>query len=98
MTELLLDAIAAWRIVRLIQRDEITEGPRNAYIEWTLGHGHRKLRYLISCPHCLGVWSAAFVLGLRRVPHGHVLRDLLAVAGGVSLWSELEPAATETGT
>lgn len=96
MTELLLDALASWRIVRLIQKDEITEEPRRMFIGWTLKAGHRKLRYLIQCPHCLGIWSTAFVLLLRRVPGGHVLRDLLAVAGLMSVWAEIEPAATET--
>lgn len=95
MTELLLDALASWRIVRLLQKDEITEDPRNAFIEWTLKNRHRKLRYLIQCPHCLGVWSTAFVLLLRRAPYGHVLRDLLAVAGLVSVWAEVEDKATK---
>lgn len=94
MTELLLDSLATWRAVRLLHRDDITEDLRNAAIAWTL-HGHPKLRTLIGCVHCLGIWCAAFVLVLRYVPHGKVLRDLLAVAGLQSVLWELEPKATK---
>lgn len=96
MTDLFLDALAAWRIVRLAQRDELTASARNDLIGWTLDNDHPQLRYLIQCPHCLGVWASGFVLALRVVPHGRKLRNLLAVAGLVSIWAELEPAATET--
>lgn len=94
MTELLLDALASWRIVRLLQKDEITAHARHNLIGWTLDKKHPQIRYLISCPHCLSVWSSAFVLLLRRAPFGHVLRDLLAVAGLVSVWAEVEDKAT----
>lgn len=96
MNDLLLEAFASWRLVRLIQKDEITAPARTAIIGWTLDNDHPQLRYLLQCPHCIGVWTSAFVLLLRRVPGGHVLRDLLAVAGLVSIYSELEPALTET--
>lgn len=94
--DFLLDALASWRLVRLLQRDEITREPRMALTGWLLKNGWTKTRFLIQCPHCLGMWAAAFVLGLRRVPAGHVLRDLLAVAGLVSVFTELEPSLTET--
>lgn len=96
MTDLLLDSLATWRLVRLLYRDDITEPPRQALIEWTLEHDRRKLRTLIQCPHCLGIWCAGLVLALRRVPGGRIVRDLLAVAGAQSILWELEPKATTT--
>lgn len=96
MTDLLLDALASWRLTRLLQRDEITRPARNRVIEWTLDGDHPQIRYLVSCPHCLSVWLTAFVLALRWVPGGRALRNLLAVAGAVSAFSEMEPALTET--
>lgn len=96
MTDLLIDALASWRLVRLLQRDEITREPRMALTGWLLKNGWTKTRYLIQCPHCLGIWTTAFVLGLRRVLGGHALRNLLAVAGMVSVFSELEPKLTST--
>lgn len=96
VTEYLLDALATWRLVRLISRDDITEPVRSAFIDWTLRTDHRKLRTLIQCPHCLSIHCAAFVLALRWVPQGRKLRDLLAVSGAVSAFSEMEPALSET--
>lgn len=94
--ELALDSAATWRLVRLLMRDEITEDIRTAFIEWTLRNDHRKLRYLAQCPHCLSPYCALFVLGLRRVRGGRALRNLLALAGVVSMLYEIEPKATET--
>ena len=96
MTDLLLDALASWRLTRLLQRDEITRLARNAVIEWTLDRDHPQLRYLAQCPHCLSVHASAVVLALRFVPGGRALRNLLAVAGLVSVFVEMEPALTET--
>lgn len=96
MTELLLDALASWRLTRLIQRDEITEKPRTALIAWTLDNDHPQLRYLISCPHCLSVHASLFILIARRTRLGRGLRNLLAVAGLVSIWAEVENKATKT--
>lgn len=96
MTEYLLDALATWRLVRLISRDDITEPARSAFIDWTLRTDHRKLRTLIQCGHCLGIWCAALVLVVKHLPGGRRLRDLLALAGAVSAFTEMEPALTET--
>lgn len=96
MTELLLDSLAAWRLVRLAQRDEITRVARNRITGWTIRRDHPQIRYLLSCVHCLGIHGAAFVLVVKHLPGGRGLRNLLAVAGAVSLWGEVEPKATET--
>lgn len=96
MTDLLLDALASWRLTRLLQRDEITRPARSRAIEWALANHHPQLRYLITCGHCGSVWTTAFVLVAKRLPGGKVLRNLLAVAGAVSVFTELEPSLTET--
>lgn len=83
-SELALDGLAAWRLARLVTEDEITRKARTAAIDWTLKNQHPQLRYLVTCPHCVGVYAAAVVLALGRIPVGRRVRDLLAVAGVVS--------------
>lgn len=86
MTELVLDALAAWRVARLVTQDEITADLRERFIGWTLDGQHRRLRYLAQCSHCVGVWAALAMILLRGAGRpGRAVRDVLAVAGGASL-------------
>lgn len=85
MTELLLDALASWRVVRLVQKDEITRVARNRITGWTIRRDHPQVRYLLSCGYCLSIWSSAAVLVAKRLPGGRKVRNLLAVAGAVSV-------------
>lgn len=96
MLELVADSLAVWRLVRLLMRDEITKEARASLTGWTLKNGHTKLRYLIQCPHCIGIYAAVFVIALRYVRGGSIIRDGFAVAGLNSILWELEPKATQT--
>lgn len=87
--DFVLDALATFRLVRLIHSDEITADLRTTAIGWTLRNGHTRARTLLTCVHCLGVWCAGAVLILRRVRGGHHARDLLALAGAASLAFDL---------
>jgi hypothetical protein len=49
---------------------------------------HPKLVELASCQFCVGVWAAALVLVLQRVPVGRTLVRWLAVAGVQSALTE----------
>lgn len=61
-TELVVDAIATYRLTRLVQEDSLLDRPR----EWVLDRwGHRKAAELVTCPWCAGVWVAAGVVAAR---------------------------------
>lgn len=77
---LVLLALGAWRVWRLIALDDITDKPRR-YItglgwNWKEGHsppkGYReRLADFIQCPYCLGFWVALAWWGAWQAwPHG----------------------------
>lgn len=68
---LLVDALATYRLVKLVRDDRITEPVREA-VESSHGPAEQsKVTYLLSCPWCLSIWfGAAVSLGRRRWPAG----------------------------
>lgn len=76
MMNVVRQALAAKRIVRLITEDKITEDARVAMFDRWPPEDH-KLSYLLSCQDCLSVWAAAFVVS-RVAPKQLV--DTLAVS------------------
>ncbi len=74
--ELAVDALACWRITRLVTEDGITAPIRGRILDWALDQGadarpkHPKLAELIECPHCVSVYAAAGVLAARRYTPG----------------------------
>lgn len=67
-TDALIDALATYRATKLVIDDEITADLRErAYSEIARlpKKQAEKLRYLLSCPWCVSVWAAAFIVGLR---------------------------------
>lgn len=92
MTEQVVDAVAVYRLVRLLQQDQITEVPRNWFIR-----KHGAVRHgiawsaLADCPWCLSVWVAAgVVLARAGAPRlwGMAARGL-AFSAGAGVISEL---------
>lgn len=65
MTDAALDALAVYRITRLITEDTLTEPPRLLLQAELKRRGHIKLAYLLGCPWCSGFWVAVAV-GLVR--------------------------------
>jgi hypothetical protein len=59
-----VDAIATYRIIRLLQVDNITIRPRNALLKRYAG---KKGAALIDCPWCLSPYVAAGVVLARSV-------------------------------
>jgi hypothetical protein len=51
--EAAVDALATYRIVRLIQEDTILDGPREQIM---IKYGHLRIAELMTCPWCLSVW------------------------------------------
>lgn len=61
-----IDALATFRLTRLLVLDEITEPVRKPVQNWLLDHRYHKLYELTSCGWCLGQWVAFGVVGARR--------------------------------
>lgn len=80
-----VDALAVFRVTRLIVEDEITADLRSAWFE-RHDPAATKLGYLVTCPWCTGFWVSAAVVAARAAapkawnPVAKVLA-LSAVAG-----------------
>jgi len=94
------EALAVWRLTRLITEDEITRPLRLRIAERAI-KGDSRARWLsawIECPHCVSVWAAAGVtLVLPHLPGGRLARHTLAVAGVVSAAADLREALRARG-
>lgn len=79
-------ALAAYRIARLIVTDTIADRPRN----WLFTHGPVWLSELLNCMHCTGFWVGLAVAGAYLAAPVVVPKVLLpfALAGVVSLLAE----------
>lgn len=92
MTALAVDALAAFRLTRLVTTDTILDGPRGRVLDALDDRGPRAARVAdgLTCSWCVGVWAAGAVLMLRQVSPkvGGALVDLLAVAAGAGLVAE----------
>lgn len=88
MTDLLLDALATFRLTRLVVADTLLEEPRARLLVRLETSGHHKLAEGLSCMWCVSIWLApAVVIARRRAPRAWdpVARTLAfsAVAGAV---------------
>lgn len=91
MLALLVDALAAYRLARLIALDEgpaglalKLRGRLGAFDYGPNGQPATNLGRGISCPYCVGAYAALLMLVLRYVPGGDYLKAWLAIAGGQS--------------
>lgn len=88
--DLVLTAAAAHKISRLVARDEVTtfiRAPVTSDPDATepAGHGIRRaLGQLVTCPYCLGLWTAGGLLALQvvRPREGRFVISLFAVHAG----------------
>jgi hypothetical protein len=81
VADLVIDAVAVWRIVRFVQRDSLVERQREELIN---RYGHLKIAELLTCPWCLSIWvGAAVVLARAGAPRlwGMIARGLAFSAG-----------------
>jgi hypothetical protein len=65
--DLVLDALAVFRLSRLIVADSILDEPRGKLLVHLESNGHSKLAYLIGCPWCISFHTAIFVVCARRL-------------------------------
>lgn len=63
LVHLVLLALAVFRITRLIMQDEISE-PFREWVWKKYPPNTTKIGYLISCPWCLSIWVAVFLVVL----------------------------------
>lgn len=62
-----VDGLATARLVRLAQRDTITEPFRDRFVEACRVAEMRRPVELLDCPWCLAVWVAAGATALRAL-------------------------------
>lgn len=96
MTDLILNGLATWRLVKLMHSDQITADAREKIIGWTLERGYTRTRTLIQCPHCLAPYCATLLLCLQTIsPKGSKpIVKILALSGMVSLCYEMLESRT----
>lgn len=79
MSELMVDGLATYRLVKLVRDDRITEPVRESVIERQGPPEESKISYLLNCPWCLSIYfGVALTLGRRRFPAttGAIARSL----------------------
>lgn len=94
--ELVVLALATYRLTRLIYKDDIADPIRLRIEGEQFNSDHPKraavaewLHLLITCPYCVGVWAAGVLILLLAVPFVNFFVYLLAVAGAASLIQEV---------
>ena len=90
-TRLAIDALATYRVTKLVMDDEITAELRDkAYEEIDKIKNpllRNKLSYLLSCPWCISIYGAAFLVGLRLVAPNlaNYLNTILALSAATGV-------------
>ncbi len=68
-TDATVDALAVYRLTRIIVDDEIVEDQRQQAIAWLDRHDMEKVSYLIGCYWCSGFWVSIICALIRsRLP------------------------------
>jgi hypothetical protein len=88
------EALATYRLTRLIVRDGILHAPRERVFLWAYRvkdgrAAHPKIAELIGCAWCVSIWAALVVLVLRRWAWGRALIRLLALSAAAGFASEV---------
>lgn len=97
-TDVLIDALATFRISRLVTEDELLAPVRELVWKY-FDPEDTKIGYFVTCPHCVSVWAGGLMAvattavdpAARSVFGGTVgvLRYTLALSGAVSLVREV---------
>lgn len=86
--EALTTALATYRLTKLVIDDEITlELRMKAYqeIDKLPPKLSNKLAYFLSCPWCVSIWAAGFLILLKKVaPNIHELLTMILSASAVT--------------
>lgn len=84
--DLAVDALAVYRLTRLVTEDTILDRPR----DWILENAPDRLAYLVSCPFCVSIYAGGLATLARTVfPRAWTpLSRLLALSAATSLKTE----------
>lgn len=95
VTDLAIDALAVFRLWRLLAKDEVLDVPRAAWQNRMLRGHHLKAIVFLGCPWCLGFWLCLGALAVKRYVPGawSVVRAALATSALVGLIAQAEPHA-----
>lgn len=90
--EFSVNALAVWRITRLITEDEITRRPR----DWIVMNAPDKIAYLVTCKHCSSIYAGGAAVFLRTVAPRvwKPLAELLALSAVTSLTASVLETAS----
>lgn len=85
-----IDAVACYRLTRLVVVDSITEEIRDWAVRWV------KMHELLTCRYCVGIWVGAGVAAARwTIPTAwNVAAWALAIAAFAPILARLEPPKT----
>lgn len=91
------DALAVWRLTRLVTLDGLTAELRELVDDWSNtgppSTVKEKIAELVSCPHCVSVWVAlGLVYAVRRTDWWPAMGDALALAAVSSLIADARDA------
>lgn len=70
LADLAVNALATYRVTKLVIDDEITRELREKAFQTLDAHPgkvSKKLSYLLTCPWCVGIWAGAGVAALAVV-------------------------------
>ncbi len=84
--DLILITLATYRLVRIIVFEKIFKFFRDFVKSRPDYYVLNTIKFIITCPWCMGVWAALFILVLYYfVPFGILLIYILAISGVASI-------------
>lgn len=92
MLDTAVQALATYRLTRLVIDDKITEGPRELIFARFGDPSVSKISYLISCPHCVSIYAGLAVsLGDTVFPRAtRIITRALAFSAVTGIIAERE--------
>lgn len=88
--DLALDALAAYRLTRLVVDDTIADAPRNFVLDALddAGPAGAKIAEGLACYWCVGLWIATAAAAARRSRAWRAARYPLALSAAVGILAE----------
>lgn len=94
---LVTDALATYRLVKLVREDKITEDLRERVYSRYGDPSASKVSYLFTCPWCLSIYAGAFLSVSRIVAPRltDVVSRALALSATAGIMTEREESRTD---
>ena len=65
--DLAVQALAAYRLTRLVVEDEITEPLRDSIVKRFGAPADSKISYLAHCPHCVSIYASTAIVAADMI-------------------------------